>query len=112
MLKLLTYDFDGRVLALQLLDALAQEASPAQLDGDILVGALRVCAKSGAWQSALRVWQRMQGPPQQQQVPPQQRSAAAQLVIQACRAGKNASKAAELTAQFRRLGLMPSSESS
>ena len=111
-MKLLISEFDGRVLALQLLDALAQDSSPAQLDGDLLVGALRVCAKSGAWQSAMRVWQRLQGTPQQQQVPTQQRAAAAQLVIQACRAGKNASKAAELTAQFRRLGLMPSSESS
>ena len=31
----------------QLLDALADESSPIQLDGDIMVAALRVCAKTG-----------------------------------------------------------------
>lgn len=102
-------------LPMQLLDALSDESSPTQLEGDIMIAALRVCAKSGAWQSAIRVWERLQGPPQQspQQQPhsAQQRGAAAQLVLQACRAGKNASKAAELTAEFKRLGLVSSSAS-
>ncbi len=96
----------------QLLDALAEESSPTQLDGDIMVAALRVCAKTGAWQSALRVWERLQNPAQQ---PPQQqqqqsaqlKSAAGQLVIQACKAGKNPSKAAELAAEFRRPAQRP-----
>ena len=91
----------------QLLDALAEDSSPTQLDGDIMVAALRVCAKTGAWQSALRVWERLQNPTQQPQQQQQQqsaqlKSAALQLVIQACRVGKNPSKAAELAAEFRR----------
>ena len=92
--------------AMQLLDALAEDSSPTQLDGDIMVAALRVCAKTGAWQSALRVWERLQSPTQQPQQQQQQsaqlKNAAAQLVIQACKAGKNPSKAAELAAEFRR----------
>ena len=95
-----------RICALQLMDALAEDSSPTQLDGDLMVAALRVCAKTGAWQSALRVWERFQNltqqPPQQQQSSAQLRSAAAQLVIQACKTGKNPSKAAELAAEFRR----------
>ena len=87
------------VCVLQLLDALTEESSPTKLDGDIMVAALRVCAKTGAWQSALRVWERLQNPAQQQQQSAQLRSAALQLVIQACKTGKNASKAAELAAR-------------
>ena len=94
------------VYVLQLLDALAEDSSPTQLDGDIMVAALRVCAKTGAWQSALRVWERLQNPTEQPSQPQQQsaqlRSAAAQLVIQACKTGKNPSKAAELAAELRR----------
>ena len=68
---------------------------------------------TGAWQSALRVWEalqkaRQQPPQQQQQQTTQHRSVAAPLVIQACKVGKNASKAAELSAEFRRSGLISS----
>ena len=96
---------------MQLLDALGEESSPTQLDRDIMLAALRVCAKAGAWQSALRVWERLQSLLQQPQQSAQLRSAAAQLVLQACKTGKNASKAAELTTEFRRLGFLSSSTS-
>ena len=94
----------------QLLDALGEESSPTQLDRDVMLAALRVCAKAGAWESALRVWERLQSLLQQQSQQSAQsaqlRNAAAQLVLQACKTGKNASKAAELATEFRRLGFL------
>ena len=100
---------------MQLLDALGEESSPTQLDRDIMLAALRVCAKAGAWQSALRVWERlqslMQQQPQQSAQSAQLRNTAAQLVLQACKTGKNASKAAELATEFRRLGFLSNSAS-
>ena len=96
------------------MDALSEESSPTQLDRDVMLAALRVCAKAGAWQSALRVWERLQSllqQPQQSAQSVQLRNAAAQLVLQACKAGKNASKAAELTTEFRRLGILSNSAS-
>ena len=99
---------------MQLLDALGEESSPTQLDRDAMLAALRVCAKAGAWQSALRVWERLQSllqQPQQSAQSTQLRNAAAQLVLQACKTGKNASKAAELATEFRRLGFLSNSAS-
>ena len=99
---------------MQLLDALGEESSPTQLDRDVMLAALRVCAKAGAWQSALRVWERLQSllqQPQQSAQSTQLRNAAAQLVLQACKTGKNASKAAELATEFRRLGFLSNSAS-
>ena len=105
--------YEGRC-HMQLLDALGEESSPTQLDRDAMLAALRVCAKAGAWQSALRVWERLQSllqQPQQSAQSTQLRNAAAQLVLQACKTGKNASKAAELATEFRRLGFLSNSAS-
>ncbi|CAL8462083.1 g1614 [Coccomyxa elongata] len=88
--------------ALQLLDALSQAGNGP--DRETQVAALRVCAKAGAWNAAVRIWEKLQGRGNPGATPPD--GAAAELVVEACRAGDNAQKALELTAQFSRAGLI------
>lgn len=91
------------VLCLQLLDALSQAGVGP--DRETQMAALRVCAKAGAWNAALRIWEKLQG--RGAAGAQAQDAAAAELVVEACRTGNNPQKAAELAVQFARDGLRP-----
>ncbi len=85
----------------QLLDAMAQAGIGP--DRETQMAALRVCARAGAWTPALRIWEKLEGRGASGAAPHD--AAAAELVVEACRAGNNATKASELETQFRRAGL-------
>ena len=93
------------------------------------MAALRVCAKSGAWKSAMRVWEKLPSSaaasPRQPSSPAaaeasaaaagqpgsaavllqRARAAGAKLVLDACKAADQGAKAAELAERFRGMGL-------
>jgi pentatricopeptide repeat protein len=86
----------------QLLDAMSQAGMGP--DREAQLAALRVCAKAGSWNAALRIWEKLQG--RGTSGPQPADAAAAELVVEACRAGNNPQKASELAAQYAHAGLV------
>ena len=111
----------------QLLDAFRSANSVP--DRDVQMGALRVCAKSGDWKSAMRIWEKLPSSaaasPGQPSSPAaadasaagsgqagspaaqlqRTRAMGAKLVLDACQAADQGAKAAELTERFKGMGL-------